>query len=155
MSACCGAASALVLHVLEERRADLLDLLHDEGRALRLVLEVLAAGVRDHAVEFQTEVVEVAASGAQSLDGGLDADFALQGLDGRLVEIVRRGVHERALSAAREQLRIASGRVRNQTDKSHVMQYGDISWTALPIGDFIGNKGKFAKGRVSRVAAAV
>lgn len=35
--------------------------------------------------------------------------------------------------------------VRNQTDKSHVMQYGDITWTALPIGDFIGNKGKFAK----------
>jgi hypothetical protein len=30
--------------------------------------------------------------------------------------------------------------VRNQTDKSHVMQYGGITWTALPIADFIGNE---------------
>jgi hypothetical protein len=26
--------------------------------------------------------------------------------------------------------------VQKQTDKSHVMQYGDTSWTAEPIGDF-------------------
>jgi len=42
--------------------------------------------------------------------------------------------------------------VKNVTTESHVMQYGDISWTSLPTGDFMGGL-QFSTQRHSRHAS--
>jgi len=47
----------------------------------------------------------------------------------------------------RESLESQYRAVRNMTDLSHVMQYGDLKWLNVPVGQFIGN---LPSGRIVR-----